>query len=401
MNNQRRIFRGRGGPNDRRLPKHNARRRRPHPSVIDGHTTTANLTHATVEVEIDCHRQAHDSDIHVVVASEQEAATALINSWSHDNETNQLQCSADMSSDDGDDTDSDDNQNDHYEGIGESHVGDATAADLIPGHEDSNALSVEDDKFSVEGEKLVGDLNNNVLDDDDNDKNNKSAALVQSSADDHYSLDNVSNVIEDSKFNTEIQHLLKRIKHNRESFSQAKNEGLYSLDSYQMNVLNAVENCVDEWKGIWRHYNNKCNDSANGQTPVETIEEHHVLGLSPTLLRQVGQALFELLQQALQCGPLSGSNPGYFKRCGSQVATMVHAFLFRILATPQEASNVWHLTDKQAAAIETWKTAALKAAESNKPPSKSVLSKQAEAEKHRQRKEELQEKKKIRRNKKK
>ncbi len=33
MNNQRRMFRGRGGPTDRRLPKHNARRRKQHPEI--------------------------------------------------------------------------------------------------------------------------------------------------------------------------------------------------------------------------------------------------------------------------------------------------------------------------------------------------------------------------------
>ena len=86
-------------------------------------------------------------------------------------------------------------------------------------------------------------------------------------------------------------------------------------------------------------------------------------------------AIYELIQHALQCGPLAGGKPGYFKRCGSQVATMVHAFLVEIVAHGDEAMAMG-MTEKQAKAIEKFKANALKASENAKPPSASVQKKQ-------------------------
>jgi hypothetical protein len=40
--------------------------------------------------------------------------------------------------------------------------------------------------------------------------------------------------------------------------------------------------------------------------------------------------LFELIQLSLQCGPLHGAKPGYFKRCGNKFAIMIYQYLNHI-----------------------------------------------------------------------
>lgn len=91
--------------------------------------------------------------------------------------------------------------------------------------------------------------------------------------------------------------------------------------------------------------------------------------------RRGGQWLFELIQASLQCGPLSGAKPGYFKRCGSAAAVSVHAYLVKICgATVADTSAALAWTEKQAATSEAWKRRAWQAAnvESSVEPSKSV-----------------------------
>ena len=49
------------------------------------------------------------------------------------------------------------------------------------------------------------------------------------------------------------------------------------------------------------------------------------------LLRAAAREVFGLVQMAMQTGPLVGSNAGYFKRCGADVASMAREFLGEIL----------------------------------------------------------------------
>lgn len=363
MNTQRRIFRGRGGPNDRRLPKYNARRRRPHPIPDDEEAAVAATAGATPLTPPSAPNNNNNNNLPGHDIKNVDPPTAPVPSLQDENPSSK---SFDSSSSSGSEDDSNAADDDRKAKTDDLEV--------VPSSEG------EDDSGS-EGNDEQPDTNTSVLD--------------ELAASDHLLINEGEDILdEDSKLRAEVHHLLQRIQNNRTSFSIAQNDGLSSLDSYQMNVLNAVENCVVEWRCIWRQYNNNSNDDHDSD---DLPRQSQRLLITRTLAKQAGQALFELLQQALQCGPLSGSNPGYFKRCGSQVATMVHSFLCRIMATCDEGIKVLQFTDKQSAVIETWKTSALKASESGKPPSKSVLKKQNEADKQRQRKQQLQEKKKKRR----
>ena len=302
---QRRIFRGRGGPNDRRLPKYNARRRR---------TQTTSPPVSTQDF-------------------------ALLNSAA-----------------------STDNNS-----TGESHIEQRLE---VEGPEPEILIDHEDTVQSCQVDEVDSSKESRISDDTEDDIVSISSPLIQ--CQEETSNPNVQ---------ANVQHLLKRIQNNRQSFSSSK-DGLFSTDSFQANVLNAVRNCVDEWKSIVRHY----------EKDVKEENQQPVVSLSHKI--QVGQALFELLQHALQSGPLSGSKPGYFKRCGSELATMVHAFLCEIVATSDEATSMLHFTEKQAMTVETWKTNALTASESGKSPSTSILQKQDEADKQRHKKQQLKEKKK-------
>lgn len=160
----------------------------------------------------------------------------------------------------------------------------------------------------------------------------------------------------------EIQHLMSRIRNNRTTFTMSK-IGLGDFHAYEINVLNATRNCVKEFRSILSNYNN----------------------LDDGITREMGQAIFELIQQALQTGPLQGAKPGYFKRCGSELAAKVSSFIQDIASSKEEAIYL-HMTEKQADAVMKWRENAEKAAHSKEGPSKSIISKQDEALKKRARK---------------
>eukprot|EP00521_Asterionellopsis_glacialis_P019977 CAMPEP_0195332658 /NCGR_PEP_ID=MMETSP0708-20121125/13481_1 /TAXON_ID=33640 /ORGANISM="Asterionellopsis glacialis, Strain CCMP134" /LENGTH=72 /DNA_ID=CAMNT_0040401603 /DNA_START=82 /DNA_END=296 /DNA_ORIENTATION=- len=70
---------------------------------------------------------------------------------------------------------------------------------------------------------------------------------------------------------------------------------------------------------------------------------------------------------------MAGGKPGYFKRCGSDVAKMALKFLED--AFPEDVLRIIEFTEKQSDAIQKWKSNAQKAIEKDKAPSKSVLKK--------------------------
>merc|ERR1711865_171801 len=119
--------------------------------------------------------------------------------------------------------------------------------------------------------------------------------------------------------NKELDHLMTRI-HNIQSSIQFSASSIINPITYRNNVLNPVANVTNEWRSIVRyHYHNHTKHSTNNDS---ASAERSLMETKTTSL-----AVFMLLQQALQCGPLAGSKPGYFKRCGSEIATVVHEFL--------------------------------------------------------------------------
>ena len=151
----------------------------------------------------------------------------------------------------------------------------------------------------------------------------------------------------------EVSRLTSRIRNNRRSMSQSSS--LFNPVAYQTNVLNATKNCVVEWKAILNRYDDIPDD----------------------LVSTTSLALFELIQQSLQSGPLSGAKPGYFKRCGSDVAVAVLQFL-------QSMSPLTlRFTDNQVRAISKWTQNAKAAAESGTGASTSVQKRVSLAQKKR------------------
>ncbi|GAX15154.1 hypothetical protein FisN_12Lu264 [Fistulifera solaris] len=168
-----------------------------------------------------------------------------------------------------------------------------------------------------------------------------------------------------SHFQNEVNHFQQRVKNVKYSI-QTSTLALNTTSTYQNNVLRAILNCAMEWKSILKYH-------AIGKETAET---------SLSICKACALSLFELIQLGLQCGPLAGSKPGYFKRCGSETATMVHDFL-QELAPEKDSLIDLCCSEKQADAVERWKKDAQKAIVRKDEPSKHVQKRMHEAAKRR------------------
>jgi hypothetical protein len=156
----------------------------------------------------------------------------------------------------------------------------------------------------------------------------------------------------------ELDHLRRRIRNNRTSMSLSAT-AMANPSSYQSNVLAACVNTAKEWRSILRHYPD----------------------LDADTKKSIGLLLFELIQQSLQCGPLAGAKPGYFKRCGSEMAAIVHQYLLDLVTPVGSTQDTMCFSQTQDEAIQRWKEASYKAMISDQAPSKSVLKAQERARK--------------------
>jgi hypothetical protein len=289
---QPRIFRGRGGATDRRLPKHNARRRQKNRNHTNDH---------------------HDESV-----------------------------------------DQKENDNENDESL-------------------SRSLSYESPA-----------VKNTEEDDED------IVHIVENIVDKKCDYDRINNSINESKeepppsppppYVVEIKHLKRRINNVQDVSIQTSRDAIASdLAKYQNNVLNATQNCANEWRAIARHYNtNISNNDDNGDNDNGGNE-----CISSVLRTEVGLAVFQLIQLSVQSGPLSGGKPGYFKRCGAEVAKVVLDFLEEVV--PQHDALGIHcmgFTSKQMDAMKKWKVDAGKAVENDKPPSKSHMKKTQQNDQH-------------------
>ena len=322
-----RIFRGRGGPTDRRLPKYNARRRRRRPpqpppptqeeqpsqessSIIT--TPTDPLTSVLCNSEDECQKSNFfgEDQQHVMI---------------HDNShTNSMK-------EDDDDNDDDDDDDENQQQLMTLFVKDLPPSPRRPDVCNEFHTRTNDDDL------YCAALNNN--------NNNGVDGVVD------------DNHVDNEPWRNELHHLHRRIRNIRESI-QLSPQAISHPSTYQQNVLHAVTNCVQEWRSIARQY----------YVPI-------FQSLHPDLYRATSLQIFELTQHSLQCGPLAGGKPGYFKRCGGVVAKMVETYLDDMITNPDDARALgW--TDKQVDALETWRKHAKIAAMADKPPSKSAKLKQ-------------------------
>jgi hypothetical protein len=177
---------------------------------------------------------------------------------------------------------------------------------------------------------------------------------------------------------TEIDRLMQRIQNNQLAIRNAS-EAITMPANYEKHVLQACLNTTRQWRAILGHYTD--------------IEDHSSLVGS-----RIGLAIFELVQHALQCGPLQGSKPGYWKRCGSNVAQLGYNFLDALIEDEEDGIAIY-LTQAQAVTIMKWRDDAKKAAQSDEPPSKSTLKRMQLAEMHVKREHERKDKKQERKTK--
>lgn len=233
---------------------------------------------------------------------------------------------------------------------------------------------------------------------------------------------------------------------------------LSNPQTWQENCLFAVQNCVHEWRHILSFHQNQLPEIQQGvnfspgqdsdddddyhdyhddldqeqeqdlvtktnKTPKSPTRNHDDIDEKQHQLRVDIQTtalkLFGLIQMAMQVGPLKGSNPGYFKRCGVDVAKMAQQFLnecvygkddnlnddqnkalgdvncssnkietieknregdegeLRLQPQPQPQPHILisqlRFTEKQKNVITKWMSNADKAVKANKLPSKSAL----------------------------
>ena len=152
----------------------------------------------------------------------------------------------------------------------------------------------------------------------------------------------------ESKLQLEIRHLLKRIQNVQLSIQTS--HGLANPKKWRTNCLLPTRNVVKEWHSILKFYhscssssdNNNVNNHTNnnerqieeGEDPLSIVQHNSNEDENNSIaevLHSTSQQVFGLIQMSIQTGPLVGSNPGYFKRCGGDVASIAYDFLISIV----------------------------------------------------------------------
>ncbi|KAL7488739.1 hypothetical protein ACHAW6_014327 [Cyclotella cf. meneghiniana] len=137
----------------------------------------------------------------------------------------------------------------------------------------------------------------------------------------------------------EINHLRKRISNIQTSLQTSR--GLSNPKIWHTNCLLPVKNAVIEWRSICKYYflesfetKPEINDTHEVyQTDAKDCTSHQVIR------QETAVQVFSLIQMAMQSGPLVGSNPGYFKRCGGEVASVALDFLNEIISLASLCEN--------------------------------------------------------------
>jgi hypothetical protein len=165
----------------------------------------------------------------------------------------------------------------------------------------------------------------------------------------------------------ELKHLRRRIQHLVDSFRTS--QGMGNPKTWESNCLLPTKNAVNEWRSIVKFYNlldtlshyyydddNDTGDCRNvhldnassslllnrqNNIPGENSNSNSDAGGGDTMdiIDSTTQEVFGLIQMSIQIGPLSGSNPGYFKRCGGEVATVALVFLSGIADLAVDVSS--------------------------------------------------------------
>lgn len=200
----------------------------------------------------------------------------------------------------------------------------------------------------------------------------------------------------------EIKHVQKRITNIQEAIQLSPT--MASPEVWKENCLNAILNCVNEWRNIVSYHgcyyshgigvmdqngnqneihNVLIDDLANSNSQVTITNPNLLMHPMNELSKETSRRVFGLIQMALQTGPLKASNPGYFKRSGAEVAKFAKDFLEGCIGN--DAQEQLRFTTKQDETLKKWLRDAIKVVNANKPPSKSAAKAQAVGEKYRKR----------------
>ena len=131
----------------------------------------------------------------------------------------------------------------------------------------------------------------------------------------------------DTKLFRELKHLNKRIDNVQLSLQTSQ---LTDPDKWKMNCLLPVRNVVKEWRSILRFHNIISSDVIQ-RSSCKQDDNVHYDDATKELLKSTSQKVFSLIQMSMQTGPLVGSNPGYMKRCGGEVALIALSYLNEIV----------------------------------------------------------------------
>ncbi|KAL7499790.1 hypothetical protein ACHAWT_007904 [Skeletonema menzelii] len=124
---------------------------------------------------------------------------------------------------------------------------------------------------------------------------------------------------DDNPLQKEIHHLQKRIQNITLSI-QCSPLGTSNPNTWRTNCLYPVKNVVKEWRSILSFHDQEIR---GGEREREQQLQQ--------LLHETATKVFIMVQMVMQSGPLVGSNAGYFKRCGGEVASIALEFLTHVI----------------------------------------------------------------------
>ena len=200
-------------------------------------------------------------------------------------------------------------------------------------------------KYQNEVESGSGVVHNNNIEVDDADHHDIEENIHNLSLDNSDDASSSPPPNTDTKLFRELKHLNKRIDNVQLSLQTSQ---LTNPNKWKMNCLLPVRNVVKEWRSILRFHNisldviqrSSCKQDDEEETdqkpPLditnnEKVDNVHYDDATKDLLKSTSQKVFSLIQMSMQSGPLVGSNPGYMKRCGGEVASIALDYLNEIV----------------------------------------------------------------------
>jgi hypothetical protein len=142
----------------------------------------------------------------------------------------------------------------------------------------------------------------------------------------------------EESFLKEIRQVQRKIRNLQESIQLSTNIAQPLV--WQDNGLNGALNIVNQWKTIVVFYSkkNQCDDFTGTKVESHSDDCREIKETKDTVIHQdsihskeVALQVYGMIQMVMQTGPLKGSNPGYFKRCGGPVAKMAKEFLVKCI----------------------------------------------------------------------